>query len=129
MTFSAVFSRGTGPGGGDATLFNQQAILAQLAAIEVSVDLIPSVLQKLDSIELTDRVDYSIQIRTASNSPIYGVNCWVATDAAGENLVSGVVVSNNRGIVRFLLSPGNYFLFRQRNGLTFVNPRPFTVPE
>lgn len=111
----------------DATLANQTAIINELDAVAVNAGLIQTILNKLDYIQILDKVDYSIQIRTAATVPIFGVQCWVATDTAGSQVVTPAAVSNASGIVRFLLSPGNYYLFRQKSGLTFINPTAFTV--
>jgi hypothetical protein len=97
-------------GGGSATLANQQLILAKLAEIKGPGDQ-----------------SWSISVRTASDVPIAGCECWVTTDLAGNNAITDIQRTDANGVVEFLLDPGTYYLFRRKSGVTFTNPQSFTV--
>lgn len=71
---------------------------------------------------------YEIVVSDADNTPIPHCSCWVATDEAGADVVSDIFETDSFGKVNFVLVPGTYWLFRQKNGVTFtVNPRELTV--
>jgi len=48
--------------------------------------------------------------------PQQGIECWVASDARGDNVIASPVVTNSNGEGTFYLDPGEYWLFwRGRN--------------
>ena len=71
---------------------------------------------------------FEIVIKDTAGTPIANCSCWVATDSAGNNIVSDVIETDTFGNVEFLLNPGTYWLFRQKSGTTFsTNPVEFTI--
>jgi hypothetical protein len=99
-------------------------------AATVYVDRAPdseAVLAKLDAIKGPGDQSWSIAVRTGAGIALSGVECWVATDVNGANVITDIQRTNAVGIVEFLLDPGTYFLFRRKDGFTFNNPQPFTV--
>lgn len=65
--------------------------------------------------------------RSDTGAPVAGADVWVATDAAGANIVAGVLVTNSIGQVTFQLDAGAYYLFAQLAGYNFTNPTTITV--
>jgi len=71
---------------------------------------------------------FSILILDDDNNPVDHCSCWVATDILGDNVITDIWETDNSGTVDFVLNPGTYYLFRQKNGVNFTtNPRSFTV--
>lgn len=71
---------------------------------------------------------YEIVVSDANNTPIPHCICWVATNQAGTNVITDKFETDSFGKVNFVLIPGTYWLFRQKNGVTFsVNPKEFTI--
>jgi hypothetical protein len=99
-----------GGGSGDATIANQQLILAKLNAIAGPGD-----------------TTWTVAVRTAGDVPIAGCDCWITTDQAGLDAITDIQRTDANGIVKFLLDPGTYYLFRRKTGVTFANPQAFTV--
>lgn len=72
-------------------------------------------------------VEWTYTVVTDGGVPIEGVEVWVSTDAAGNNIVwngdtdaLGVAMDNNGD--KPWLDPGTYYAFRQKSGYTFTNP-------
>jgi hypothetical protein len=70
--------------------------------------------------EVTVLIDFN-------GSPLDGVEAWVSTDSAGDNVIAGTVTSNASGEVLFMLDAGTYYLWRHLAGYTFPNPTTLVV--
>lgn len=101
---------------GDGT-FYPRSELHRLDAIET----------KLDAIKGPGDTSWSIAVKTSSGNPISGCECWVATDAQGNSVITDIQSTDANGVVEFLLDPGTYYLFRRKQGITFTNPQTITV--
>lgn len=97
------------------------------ATLSNQLDQFETITAKLDAVRGPGDRDISIQVLNSSGVPIPNVQCWVSTDIAGESVITDPAFTNSQGIVRFLLNAGSYFLFRQKAGLSFVNPKSFSV--
>ncbi len=64
---------------------------------------------------------------TSAGQPADGVAVWITTDSAGTNTIAGTKPTNGQGKVQFMLDPGTYYAWCQKNGVDFTNPTPFTV--
>jgi hypothetical protein len=84
-------------------------------------------IEKLDAIKGPGDRSWSIAVRTSDDVAISGVECWVASDSGGNNVLSDIQRTDANGNVEFLLDPGTYYLFRRKTGYTFTNPQSFTV--
>lgn len=62
-----------------------------------------------------------------ASNPIDGVALWVSTDSAGTNVIAGTIYTNGSGLATFMLDPGTYYVWLQRNGYNFTNPQTLTV--
>ena len=60
-------------------------------------------------------------------TPQQGVAVWVATDAAGANVVAGTLITPSNGTVTFLLDAGTYYAFARKDGLNPVVGQSFVV--
>jgi hypothetical protein len=60
-------------------------------------------------------------------TPVQGAAVWVATDAAGSNVVAGTLITPSDGTVTFLLDAGDYYAFVRKDGLNPVVAQAFTV--
>jgi hypothetical protein len=69
----------------------------------------------------------TIICNTTAGAPIDGVEVWITTDLAGSNVVAGVQSSDTDGETEWTLDPGSYYAWRQKSGVNFTNPQPFTV--
>jgi hypothetical protein len=85
------------------------------------------IIEKLDAIKGPGNRSWSIAVRTTGAVPISGCECWVASDSAGNNVLTDIQRTDAKGVVEFLLDPGTYYLFRRKAGVTFTNPQSFTV--
>ncbi len=72
-------------------------------------------------------VTCNIYTKTSVGAPIDGVDVWVTSDAAGNNLVAGTLTSDDFGLTTFYLDAGIFYLWRQLAGYTFTNPQTLTV--
>jgi hypothetical protein len=59
-------------------------------------------------------------------NPLDGVDVWITTDEAGENIVARSYTDAS-GQVTFMLDAGDYYLWKQLGGYTFTNPEEITV--
>lgn len=64
---------------------------------------------------------------TSLGNPVDGVEVWVTTDEAGDNVVAGTLITDAFGVVEFMLDEGDYFVWSQKAGYNFTNPDPVTV--
>lgn len=55
-------------------------------------------------------------------TPIPGVEIWVTSDIAGNNVIAGVLVSDAVGQVTFMLDAGTVYVWRNLAGWNFSNP-------
>jgi hypothetical protein len=63
----------------------------------------------------------------ANGQPVSGVKCWVSTDVNGSNIVTGDLITDDFGNVKFLLDPGVYYLWRDSSFYQFPSPVSFTA--
>ena len=72
---------------------------------------------------------YEITVQTSGSVAISGVEIWISTDAAGSNIVAGVLHTNDVGKVTFMLDSGvTYYMWRDHPDYQWTNPTSFTVP-
>ncbi len=64
---------------------------------------------------------------TVGGSPLEGASVWVATDAAGANLVAGPLVTSSQGEVTLLVDAGTFFAWVQKDGYDAVVAAQITV--
>lgn len=64
---------------------------------------------------------------TASGNPVEGASVWVATDAAGSNIVAGPLVTSSLGIVTLLLDAGAYYVWVQKDGFIAIVSQAITL--
>ena len=62
-----------------------------------------------------------------SGLPRDGVEVWVTTDSAGNNIIASGV-TDALGQVTFMLDAGSYYVFKQLAGVNFTNPETMVVP-
>jgi hypothetical protein len=53
---------------------------------------------------------------TVGGNPLEGASVWVATDAAGTNVVAGPLTTNSQGVVTVLLDAGTFYVWVQKDG-------------
>ena len=71
---------------------------------------------------------WPITITDDNGIPIADVNVWVTTDVLGANVVaSGKTDALGVAQPSFMLDAGDYYCWRQKSGVNFVNPASFTV--
>jgi hypothetical protein len=69
----------------------------------------------------------TIRCRDQASNSIEGASVWVATDAAGTNVVAGGLTTDSSGIVTLLLDAGNYYVWAQKDGQTAVIGQAITI--
>jgi hypothetical protein len=57
---------------------------------------------------------------TVGGNPLEGASVWVATDAAGTNIVAGPLVTSSQGMVTLLLDAGTYYVWVQKDGFNAI---------
>lgn len=71
-------------------------------------------------------IAHTVTVNVGGN-PADGVEVWVSTDSAGNNVVAGTLVTDAFGNATFMLEAGSYYLWAQRSGTNFTNPTSFSV--
>lgn len=71
-------------------------------------------------------ISWDVLVQVGVN-PVQGAAVWVATDAAGTNVVAGSLITPSNGTVTFLLDAGTYYAFVRKDGLNPVNGQSFVV--
>jgi hypothetical protein len=69
----------------------------------------------------------TIRCRDQASNPIEGASVWVATDAAGTNIVAGALTTDSNGIVTVLLDAGSYYVWAQKDGQAAVVGQAMTI--
>ena len=64
---------------------------------------------------------------TVGGNPLEGASVWVATDAAGTNIVAGALVTNSMGTVTVLLDAGAYYVWVQKDGYVAIIGQQISV--
>lgn len=64
---------------------------------------------------------------TIDSVPEQWVDVWVTTDDEGTNVIAGTLQTDVNGEVTFALDPGTYYLWAQKDGLCFDNPKTIEV--
>lgn len=71
---------------------------------------------------------YTIVVTDTNLEPIEGCHCWLTNDEAGTDIEVPSRLTNNAGEVEFSVSAGTYWLFRQKQGISFTtNPKEVTI--
>ncbi len=73
-------------------------------------------------------VDHELTVEL-NGSPEDGVAVWVTTDQQGTDVIAGTKYTDGNGKVEFLLDPGVYYAWCQKNRVKFTNPTSFEVPS
>ncbi|MEM6362817.1 MAG: hypothetical protein AAF745_00210 [Planctomycetota bacterium] len=69
-------------------------------------------------------------VKSDIGNRVDGAEVWVTSDLAGQNMVAGILTTNDQGYVDLRLAPGEtYYIWRQHEDYTFTNPVAFTVPS
>ncbi len=69
----------------------------------------------------------TITVKTAGGDPLDGVEVWITSDSAGDNVVAGTVCTDAAGLATFMLDAGTYFVWKQLAGFDFTNPIQIVV--
>lgn len=62
-------------------------------------------------------------------TPQQNVSVWVTTDAGGQNVIAGTLLTDNFGQVTFMLNEGDYYVWTFYAGHNFPNPTALTVTD
>jgi len=66
-------------------------------------------------------------VKTSTGTRIPGAEVWITDDAAGQNMVAGILSTNDLGYADFRLSAGTYYVWRAHEDYTFANPQVLTI--
>lgn len=69
----------------------------------------------------------TFRIKDVDGDLVDGAEVWITSDAAGANLVAGTLHSDAGGLATFMLDAGTYYVWCQRSGVNFTNPKMVTV--
>jgi hypothetical protein len=64
---------------------------------------------------------------TAGANPLEGASVWLATDAAGSNVIAGPLVTDSQGEVTVLLDAGAYYVWVQHDGYAAIVGQPVSI--
>ena len=64
---------------------------------------------------------------TAGGNPLEGASLWLATDAAGANVVAGPLVTDSQGEPTVLLDAGSFYVWVQKDGFTSIIGQPVSL--
>lgn len=113
LNLSGTTIYAAGGGGGDATLAKQNEILAAIA-------LLSSVAGPGD-----DQVTITIE---DDSVPVENVNVWISSDADGNTVIAGTVVTDGAGEALFLLTAGaTYYLWAHKAGKIDIRGQSFVA--
>lgn len=74
------------------------------------------------------QIPVSVTCEDTAGNPLAGVLAWITSDAAGNNVVAGPLLTGAAGEVLFMLAAGTWYLWRQAAGISLAaNPRAITV--
>jgi len=115
----------------------QTQVFAQVEAAIENVQLheangkLNSIQSSIDNIESATGPGSIQTIITcqAFGNPIAGVEVWVSTDEAGDNVVAGTLVSDDFGKTTFLLDAGTYYVWRDSVSHQFPSPVVLEVTD
>lgn len=68
-----------------------------------------------------------ILVKDESGNRVSGAEVWITDDADGQNLVVGILSSNDTGAVDVRLNSGTYYVWRAHEDYTFSNPQTLTI--
>jgi hypothetical protein len=71
-------------------------------------------------------IEKTVTVRVAGE-PVDGAAVWVTLDPEGSQTIAGTLYTNIYGQVKFMLEPGNYYVWTQRGDDNFNNPTPLEV--
>lgn len=122
---------------GDATAATQATMVSHLTDIKgsgfASSDALESIRDRGDSAWTTallatgaGAVSHEVTVNVGG-VPESGVDVWVSTDLAGNNVVAGTLSTDAFGKATFNLDVGSYYLWVQKAETNFSNPTSFTV--
>jgi len=66
-------------------------------------------------------IEKTVTVRVAGE-PVDGAAVWVTLDSEGSQTIAGTLYTNIYGQVKFMLEPGNYYVWTQRGDDNFNNP-------
>jgi hypothetical protein len=64
---------------------------------------------------------------TVGGNPLEGASVWVATDAAGTNVVAGPLTTNSMGTVTVLLDAGTFYVWVQKDTYNAIVGQQITI--
>ncbi len=96
-----------------------------LAGDTITPDIITEFWEDESSTLGAGAIAWPITINDGVN-PLDGVDVWVSTDSAGNNVIARGITDDN-GVVTFMLDLGTYYAWKQLAGYNFTNPQSFTV--
>ena len=67
-------------------------------------------------------IETEVIIKDSDSQTISNVDAWVSLDEEGLDIIAGTLKSNGLGVVKFMLDPGVYYLWVQKNEYNFNNP-------
>lgn len=101
--------------------------LSILSTLSASGNAAEKLLVAADGATGAGSIAFPVTVQDESCNPISGVKCWVSTDAGGINVVTGTLITDDFGLVTFLLDSGSYYLWRDSSVKQFPNPTTITV--
>lgn len=73
-------------------------------------------------------ISKTLSITAHNGGPIPQATVRVTTDAAGQNVIAGDLLTDELGNVTFLLNAGAYYAWAFKANTNIVNPKSFNVP-
>ncbi len=101
--------------------------LSILSTLSSSGNAAEKLLVAADGATGAGSIAFPVTVQDESCNPVSGVKCWVSTDSGGTNVVTGVLITDDFGLVTFLLDQGSYYLWRDSSVKQFPNPTTITV--
>lgn len=107
-------------------------IEADLAAIQQTQgeqgDVLVEIKQQTSLIADAGGVEVTLTCRDVNGNPLAGVVVWLTTSNEPSPASKGQRTSDDFGIVKFVVTPGNYYVWQRAAGYQYTNPQQITVP-
>ncbi|MFW6118860.1 MAG: Ig-like domain-containing protein [Planctomycetota bacterium] len=72
----------------------------------------------------------TVTVRDTADNPVADADVWITSDEAGKSVVEGTYQTNSSGEVTFHVDYGpTYYIWAQKDGVNFDNPRSWTPSE